>query len=464
MHVTLVNPPYPPGSHQHAPFISLGILYLAAVLEKNHYEVDLIDCQALRLSYENVRKEIEKRQPNIVGVTSTTLTYKSALRIAKIAKEVSPDIFTVLGGCHATFWDDKALQECPQLDVVVRKEGENTLLELVRKIEKREKFANVLGITYRSGGEIFRTPDRPYIENLDELPFPAYHLMPIEHLRKSGELIIPVMTSRGCIFWCDFCTAVRMFGRKHRTRSPKNIVDELELIQKGYSAEEVSFCDDIFTLDQTRTERLCDEIKKRKIKIKWTCGTRVDMVTRELLRKMKDAGCIGIWFGVESGSQKVLNDMHKGISVTQTMKAFKWAHEIGLRTLAQVILGYPGETIETAWQTIKFVEKISPDEVGFYNVATPFPGTPLYDLTKEKGWIKVTDFDKYDTTKPVIETPMLSMKELRQIREQAFLRFYTRPQYILRMFKKGLGHGFMATKTAFTYMLKRVKTNFSPQT
>lgn len=462
MHVTLVNPPYPPGAHQHAPFISLGILYLAAVLEKNQYEVDLIDCQALRLSYENVRKEIEKRRPSVVGVTSTTLTYKSALRVAKIAKEVSGDTFTVLGGCHATFWDDKALQECSQLDIVVRKEGENTLLELVRKLEKRENFSDVLGITYRKGDEIVRTRDRPYIENLDELPFPAYHLMPIEQLRKTGELIFPVMTSRGCVFWCDFCTAVRMFGRKYRTRCPKNIVAELQRIQKMYSAEEVAFCDDIFTLDQTRTEKLCDEIKERKLEMKWTCGTRVDMVTRDLLRKMKDAGCIGIWFGVESGSQKVLNDMRKGISLNQTVKAFKWAHEIGLRTLAQVILGYPGETRETALQTIKFTEKISPDDVGFYNVATPFPGTPLYDLAKENGWIKITDFDKYDTTTPVIETPILSMKELKQLRENAFLRFYTRPKYILRMYKKGFGRGVMATKTALEYTLRTVKTKIRP--
>jgi radical SAM superfamily enzyme YgiQ (UPF0313 family) len=454
--VILVNPPYPVGAYQHKPFISLGILYLAAVLEKNQYDVRIIDCQALKLSYGKFETEIKKSQPNIVGITSTTLTYKSALRIAKIVKEIYPNTFTVLGGCHATFWDDKALQECPQLDAVVRREGEVTLLELVQTLEKKDALHQVLGITYRKDGEIIRKPDRPYIENLDELPFPAYHLMPIEHLRKSGELIFPVMTSRGCIFWCDFCTAVRMFGRKYRVRNPKNIVDEIERLQKEYSAEEITFCDDIFTLDQARTEMLCKEIQKRKVEIKWTCGTRVDMVTENLLQKMKDAGCVGIWFGVESGSQRVLDEMKKGISIAQTIRAFKWAHEIGLRTLAQVILGYPGETKESAWQTIKLVEKISPDEVGFYNVATPFPGTPLYDLAEENGWIKITDFDKYDTATPVMETPLLSIKDLKKIREQAFLRFYLRPTYILRMFKKGGCNGFTATKTALNHLLKTI--------
>src|SRR4030042_1750507 len=140
LHVTLVNPPYPSGSHQHPPFTPLGLGYLAAVLEKNQYKVDVIDCQVLKLSYDEVKSEIGKRQPSIVGITSTTLTYKSALRIAKIAKEVCPNCLTLLGGPHATFWNDKALQECPSLDVVVRKEGENTLLELVKTVEAGKSF------------------------------------------------------------------------------------------------------------------------------------------------------------------------------------------------------------------------------------------------------------------------------------------------------------------------------------
>ncbi len=457
MHVNLVNPPYPPGAHHHSPFIPLGLLYLAAVLEEQGYDVDIIDCQSLHLSPEGVKAELEKRKCEIVGVTSTTLTYKSALKIIEIAKRVNPKAFTILGGPHATFWDVKALSECMQLDCVVRGEGEKTMLDLVKSLKGDKKISEILGITYRKDKEIIRNPDRPFIENLDELPFPAYHLMPIEKLMKSGELIFPIITSRGCPFWCDFCTAVRMFGRKYRTRSVKKVVDDIEKLVKDYAAEEIAFCDDIFTLDQERTEALCEELMRRKIGVRWTCGTRVDMVSKELLKKMKESGCIGVWFGVEAGSQQMLNIMHKGITVERTIKVFEWAHELGLRTLAQVILGYPGETVETMWQTIKLVEKISPDEVGWYNVATPFPGTPLYEMAKKNGWIKITDFNKYDTVTPIMETPWLSMKDVKKIRELAFARFYLRPSYITRTLRNNPKYGLKALTIGLVHLCKCIK-------
>jgi anaerobic magnesium-protoporphyrin IX monomethyl ester cyclase len=435
-HLTLVNPPAPKGSTGHLPFALLGLGYLAAVLEKNQYKVDVIDCQVLKLSYEEFKSELSKRQPNIVGITSTTLTYKPGLQIAKIAKEVCPNCLTVMGGPHVTFWDNEALQECPELDVIVRKEGEYTLLELAQKVEAGKSFGDVLGITYRKDGEIIRTPDRPYIEDLDSLPFPARHLWPMERLREYEDILY-LAASRGCVFWCEFCATVRMHGRKFRMRSPKNIVDELEFLHKTYGVNKFTFCDDAFTVDQDRIGELCREIIDRKLKIRWNCGTRVDMVTRELLVKMKEAGCISVWFGVESGSQQVLDAMKKGISTEQTIRVLGWVRELGLKPVPNVMLGFPGETKETAWKTIKFVEKISPDEVGFYNVATPFPGTPMYDLVKEKGWLRVTDFDKYDTTRPIFETPWLSMKELREIREQAFHHFYLRPTYVLKNLRKG---------------------------
>jgi anaerobic magnesium-protoporphyrin IX monomethyl ester cyclase len=179
LHVTFVNPPYPRGSFLHPTFPSLGLGYLAAVLEKNQYEVDLIDCQAFGLSYDDFKREISKRQPDIVGITSAILTYKSALQIAKIAKEVCPKCLTVLGGHLVTFWDEKALQECASLDIVVRKEGENTMLELAERVEAGKDYYDMLGITCRKDGKIVRNLDRPYIEDLDSLPFPARHLWPI---------------------------------------------------------------------------------------------------------------------------------------------------------------------------------------------------------------------------------------------------------------------------------------------
>jgi anaerobic magnesium-protoporphyrin IX monomethyl ester cyclase len=447
-HVTLVNPAAPSGAAMHLPFALLGLGYLAAVLEKNQYQVDVIDCQVLKLSFDEFRAELSKRQPDIVGMTASTLTYQTGLKLLKIAKEVCPNCLTIMGGPHVTFWDDKALEECPELDVVVRKEGENTFLELVQRIEASKSFHDVIGTTCRKDGKIVRNPDRPYIEDLDALPFPARHLWPMERLRETEDVLY-LATSRGCVYWCEFCTTVRMHGRKYRMRSPKNVVDELEYLHKTFKVENFTFCDDAFTVDQPRIEELCREIVSRGLKIKWNCGTRVDMITKDLLMKMKEAGCISVWFGVESGSQEVLDCMKKGISTEQTIEALGWVRELGLKPVPNVILGFPGETKKSAWKTIKFVEKISPDDVGFYNVATPFPGTPMYDLVKEKAWLRVTDFDKYDTTTPIFETPWLSMKDLGKLREAAFHHFYLRPGYFFHNYRK---RKFWTLATAFTIL------------
>jgi anaerobic magnesium-protoporphyrin IX monomethyl ester cyclase len=458
-HITLVNPPYPHGSFLHPPFPSLGLGYLAAVLEKKQFEVDLIDCLTPRsLTYEEFRNEISKRQPDIVGITSAILTYKSALQMAKIAKEVCPKCLTVLGGHLITFLDEKALQECASLDIVVRKEGENTMLELAERVAAGKNYYDMLGITCRKDGKIVRNPDRPYIEDLDSLPFPARHLWPIGCLQKYGTPIFHLVTSRGCVHWCNFCIEVRMDGRKYRVRSPKNVVDELEFLHNTYGAKYFAFLDDAFTVDQLRVTEICEKIKNRKLKIKWSCETRVDLVTKELLLKMREAGCIAVWFGIESGSQPVLNAMGKGISLAQTIRAFKWAKEAGLKPNPNVILGFPGETKETAWETIKFVKRLIPDYMGCFTVATPYPGTPLYDLVKKNGWLKVTDFDKYDTATPTFETPTLSMKELSKIYEQAFQSFYLHPTYVLRMFVKGGKYSFSATRTFFADLLIAIRS------
>jgi anaerobic magnesium-protoporphyrin IX monomethyl ester cyclase len=454
--VTFVNPPYPKGSYQHVPFPPLGLGYLAAVLEKNQYEVDVIDCQALGISFDEFRNEIGNRKPSIVGITAITLTYNPALEVAKITKQVHPNCLVVLGGPHATFWDEQALKDSPYLDVVVRKEGEITFLELVRRVENGISFDNVMGTTCRKDGKILKNPDRPYIENLDELPFPARHLWPLEKLRKVEDVFY-LTTSRGCTSWCEFCEAVRMFGRRYRMRSPKNIVDELEYLHNTYNAKQFTFCDDAFTIDQARIEKLCEEILDRNLKIVWNCGTRVDKVTKELLINMKEAGCVSVWFGVESGSQEVLDVMNKGISTSQTIKAIGWVRELGLTPVPNVLLGFPGETKETAWRTIKFIEKVSPDNVAFFNIATPLPGTPMYDQVKENGWLRITDFDKYDCKTPIFETPTLSMEDLAEIVEKAFESFYLRPTYILRMWAKGWMYGFSATRTAFKYVRKKIK-------
>ena len=454
--ITLVNPPYPVGSHKHPPFTPLGLGYLASVLEKNKYDVNIVDCQALDINYEEFKTEINKKQADIVGITSTTLTYKSALKIIKIAKEVWPKSITLLGGPHVTFWDKEALKECPELDIVVRKEGEETFLDIVGRIEEGKIYYDTLGTTCRKKEKIIKNDDRPYIENLDDLPFPAHHLWPLERLTKHGIIIFPIISSRGCVYWCDFCTTVRMFGRRYRMRTPKNVVDELQYLKKRFGANRFTFYDDAFTVDQDRVLEICREIKNRKLKIEWDCETRVDMVTKELLVEMKNAGCESIWFGVESGSKKVLDAMRKGISPSQIVKAFKWAKEAGLITVAGVVLGFPGETKETIEETTKFIEKLNPNDVGYY-IATPYPGTPLYNKVVEEGILKITDFNKFDTATPLFEMGTMTGDELRDIRERAFQRFYLRPAYFFSIFGTGRLWSFAIIRTILAHLRRAVK-------
>ena len=461
MKITLVNPPYPPNAHAHPPFIPLGIGYLGAVCEKNGYEVNVIDCQAEHLNYADFRSRFEKTDSDVVGMTSTTLTYKSALKVATIAKEVRPDCTAVLGGPHATFWDANALNECPSLDVIVRREGEITFLELLDRLKTKSSLSGVKGTTFKKkDGEIARNEDRAFIDNLDDLPFPAFHLMNISSFKRVGKTLFPLITSRGCVYWCDFCTAVRMFGRGYRMRSPKNVVDEIEMLNNKFGESQFTFYDDAFTVDRPRVEKICDEIRRRKLRIQWDCGTRVDMVDRALLQKMRDSGCIVVWFGVESGSQSMIEKMHKRFKLDQTKLAFRTARELGLMTVGSVVLGFPGETEASAWETINFVKEIDPDSIGYY-VATPYPGTPLYDLVKEKGWLKSTDFNHYDTATPTFETPTLSMQKLGEIRYKAYQQFYLRPGYMLRMLSKGGVYGISAVKTSLAYAVRALHLRLS---
>jgi radical SAM superfamily enzyme YgiQ (UPF0313 family) len=461
MKISLVNPPYPPSVHSHPPFIPLGLAYLGAVAEREGHEVTVIDCQAEKLSYEDFRKRIEQTTSDIIGVTATTLLYKSAMKLITISKQVHPQAVTMLGGSHGTFWDQNALDEYPSLDIVVRREGETTFTELLNKLQTNNSINNVLGITFRSKeGKIFSNPDRPFIEDLDALPFPAHHLMPLDALKRMGKILFPLVTSRGCVYWCDFCSTVRMFGRGYRMRSPKNVVDEMEMIHNKYGVNQVTFYDDAFTVNRERVIKICEELHARKLDMIWDCGTRVDMVDRELLKTMYDAGCIAVWLGVESGSEAILGAMNKRIKLDQTRLAYKTAHEVGLMTITNAVLGFPGETEQTARETINFVKELNPDDVGFY-VATPYPGTPMYEQVKKNGWLRVTDFDKYDTAGPTFETPWLSMEKLADIRYKAYQEFYLRPAYVLKMMRRGGTYGISAVKTSAAYALRAMHIKLS---
>jgi len=421
--------------------------------QKTGHKVTVIDCQAEKLNYESFRDRIAQIPSDIVGVTATTLLYKSAMKLITIAKQVQPQAFTVLGGSHGTFWDENALNEYPSLDIVVRGEGEQTFIELLDKLQTQSRVNNVLGITYRNGDKMAHNADRPFLQDLDSLPFPAHDLLPLEKLKHNGKIIFPLVSSRGCVYWCDFCSTVRMFGRGYRMRSPKNVVDEMEFVYDKYGVDQVTFYDDAFSVDRNRVVKICEELHTRKLNIKWDCGTRVDMVDKELLKTMRGAGCFAVWLGVESGSEAILGAMNKKINLEQTRFAYKTAHEVGLMTIANTVLGFPGETEETAKATIRLIKELNPDDVGFY-VATPYPGTPLYEQVKKSGWLRITDFDKYDTAGPTFETPSLSMARLAELRAKAYQEFYLRPGYVFKMMRRGGVYGMAAVKTSGAYLLR----------
>jgi anaerobic magnesium-protoporphyrin IX monomethyl ester cyclase len=458
--ITLVNPPYPPNAHSHPPFIPLGLAYLGAVAEQAGHSVTVIDCQGERLNYESFRQRIAGVPSDVVGVTSTTLLYNSAKTIMEVAKEVHPNAINMIGGSHVSFWDENALKETKAFDLIVRKEGELTFLELLDRIQANKGFEDVLGTTVRTKNGIQRNEDRPFLHDLDSLPSPAYHLLPLDSYHRMGKTIFPIVTSRGCVQWCDFCSTVRMFGRGYRVRSPKKVVDDMEMLHSKYGESQFTFYDDAFTINRNHTLEMCADIKARKLDVEWDCETRVDAVDKELLEKMRDAGCITIWFGVESGSEKILDKMHKKINREQVREAFKMAQKVGMMTIASAVIGFPGETEETAWETINFINSLNPDDIGCY-IATPYPGTPMYEEVIKNGWLRVTDFNKYDTATPTFETPYLSMDRLREIKYKAHQKFYLRPRYVLKMMRKGGTYGRSGLKTSAAYALRAMRIKLS---
>jgi anaerobic magnesium-protoporphyrin IX monomethyl ester cyclase len=457
--IALVNPPFLPGVMRHPPNVPIGLAYLAAVAEKNGHVVKVIDCLPVDMSYDEMKRQVVAFEPDIVGITSMTSTSQSALEASRILKDSCPEALTVLGGPHVTFADTSTLSECPEVDAVVRREGEETLLDLARCVTNEKSLDEVAGITFRKNGKIIQMPDRPLIQNLDELPFPALEHFKLDDYKILGKMILPIITSRGCPFGCSFCVSSRMVGNTLRARSPKNVVDELEWLKTEHGAEAFVIYDDMLTFDKKRILQICEDIKKRKIGLPWDCTTRVDQVSKELLIKIKEAYCQEVFFGVESGCQLILDKVHKRTTIEQNEKAIRWTKEVGLFVAISVIIGYPGETRETVKQTLDFVHRVKPDDA-FLCVATPYPGTELRALVEKMGWKMTSDWARYDAMTPVFENPELPSEEITRIRQKFYNNFYSLG-YLLRQSYKGYLKGNFYSKimarTALNHFLWRVR-------
>ncbi|MCX8177512.1 MAG: B12-binding domain-containing radical SAM protein [Candidatus Bathyarchaeota archaeon] len=453
--IVLVNPPICEGSYRHQPYMPIGLAYLAAVLEKAGHQVKVLDCAALSMSFQELKTRIVQFKPDIVGVTAMTPTVGSALKVASLVKEVSPSTLVVFGGVHPTFMDKEMLREVDHVDVIIRGEGEHTIIDLVSALEERRGLKGVLGITYREEGSIYRNPERPYIENLDDLPKPGFRHFPLEKYRVFGRKILPVVSSRGCPFQCSFCVTSRVFGRKVRMRSPINVVDEVEWLKKEHGADAVTFYDDTFTFSKERVERICEEIMDRGLNIPWDCQTRADCLSPELLKKMRDAGCEAITLGVESASPNILRAVGKGTSPEQNEKAVRIIKEAGISVIVSVIIGYPGETMKDVNLTLEFIKKLKPDDA-YLCIATPYPGTELYRLVKEKGWKMLDDWSKYDTLTPTFENPETPPKQLLEARRKFYDTFYS-PIYIFRQVFKGGFYNRILARTAVNHLIWRIR-------
>lgn len=450
MKVTFLNPPQTNSKYKFLGVVapSLGIGYMAAVLEQNNIDVDVLDASALELTYDEIGEEILKRNPDIVSISALTPTIGVALDSADKIKQVKPDTIVVLGGYHPTF-EYKSVLEEESVDVVVRGEGEYTLLELVRTIEDKGDLINVDGLAFHdeSDGSLIVTQDRPIIENLDELPFPAFHLFPMEKYRilNITTNVATIITTRGCPMQCSFCSSAALHGHKLRRRSVENVVDEIEMRLIEQNIDTIAFMDDTFTLNKRFVMEFCSEIKKRDLKFWWGCTSRVDTLDKDLLQTMKDAGCITIFIGVESADQQMLEKMNKNITVSKTENAFKLAREVGIRSIASCVIGMPEDTIKSMKQTIKFVKKLNPN-YALYSLATPYPGTRFYNETFKKNLINIKDWSKYTLINPVLKTVDCSSEELRKIQKKAFIGFYLRPHYLIHQVSTD---GLILLKTIF---------------
>jgi anaerobic magnesium-protoporphyrin IX monomethyl ester cyclase len=403
----------------------LSLMYLASALEEDSFSVKIHDDDLHLQGYYRFADLASRGDPHLIGVTATTSTIGTALNYLQVIKERLPDVITVIGGPHPTFMPRETL-ESRVVDVVVLGEGEETLRELASNPD----LSSVRGIAYQdSEGRLKLNQPRPLIKDLDSLPFPARHLVPFDSYGDSSGII----TSRGCVYSCGYCSSSQIMGKKFRARSPQNVVDEMEELVDQYGVRDMAFMDDTFMLNKKRAGDIAREIKSRDLDVSFVASSRVDSVNQDLLFKLKEAGMNTLYYGVESGSQRVLDLMKKGITLKQAESAVKSAKEAGLKVLTSFILGYPGETREDLDKTIDFSIKLDPD-YSQYSILTPFPGTPLYQDLKEKGLIDTEDWKEYTVMKPVLKYEKLGLSKEMVERKltRAYLRFYARPRYLLR--------------------------------
>ena len=403
MRVLLINPPFYRFFRQKSSYFPKGLGQIAAVLEKNNihvriYNADCEDSSKLiflnrketnnferylsRVNdlgdpvYKEVCRVIANERPDVIGISASTSSYKAALNIARLSKKLNSNIKIVFGGIHPTVLPEEVLQT-KYVDIVVRGEGEFTFLEVIKALENGKSIRGILGTSFiADDGSVVNNPDRELIADLDVLPFPARHLI----LNAGGinkHSYGRIMTSRGCPFGCTFCASNKIWGRKVRFRSVKNVVDEIKEVKGKFGVTFFCIDDDTFTINPKYVEELCDKLIEENVGISWWCETRTEGITESLVRKMKKAGCTTVAIGVESGDDTILKKINKQLNKKTVLRTASLFKKYGILVDAFFMFGFPWETKRELDNTIEFMKEINPN-YAWLAIVIPYPGTKLF--------------------------------------------------------------------------------------
>ena len=426
----------------------LGLGYIASVLEQEGYSVKILDASLERKGTDEVLADIATYRPDIVGIMVLTVLYPRAKEVVQRVKREFPQIVTVAGGTHVSVLPEETLRDM-EPDYIVVGEGEVTFLELVRALESQGNTGDIAGVGSINNGVVKVNSRRDLIADLDEIPFPARHLMKFKEyfVNRWTWIIRPgttILTSRGCSFSCDFCANVSLWRRKYRQRSPQNVISEMVYLYDNFGIKSISFCDALFTANKAWIRELCREIVNTGIDFTWSCEAHVATLDRETMEIMRSSGCRALEIGVESGNELILASMNKGSTIPQVIKIFSLAKELNFGLVAFVIFGYIGETEDTAKQTIDLANRLNPDSIS-YMVATPFPGTDFRKKAAERKLITSDNWQDYDSfSTAAMRTETLSGADLLRLRNNAPIAFYSRKKYlwenvILKVTRGGYG-------------------------
>jgi radical SAM superfamily enzyme YgiQ (UPF0313 family) len=415
-------------------FPQLGLLYIASVLRGEGHTVDFFDATAENETVEKIFAAIKIFRPDVCGFSIYTGGLLKQYEFMKEVKTALPDCIIIAGGPHASALPRRTMEECAYINYLVCGEGEVTIPKLLKTIESGQDVSQINGLHYRDNDKVIATEPRELIKDLDAIPLPAYDLILSKgyryHNRKMevGNKTAALMSSRGCPWNCNFCYK-KIFGTSYRRRSPGNVVDEIKFLTSRFGYNDITFVDDLFTANRRWLKEFCQELKKNNIGIPWKCLARVDTINKEDMEMMKESGCYGIEFGVESGNEEILKDINKKITVAQIRKAFKAARQVGLMTSAFFIFGHRKETKETVFQTMALAKEIKPDFCGFAGLL-PFPGTGVYELLDDNTKYNWNIFDSYYQYKHPISLCSISADNLQKYGKQASVEYYGRIGYL----------------------------------